>query len=85
MEFSKAIQIKKLVTSWNKDRVTFDYGYVKCECMMFSLGNWSVTLKPVDTKIFFSHEVASLIKLCGDGSIVFIIGSTGCGPYIDMQ
>lgn len=85
MKFSKAIQIKELVTSWNKDRVTFDYGYVKCECMMFSLGNWSVTLKPIDTSLFFSHEVESLIKLCGDGGVRFIIGSTGRGPYIDMQ
>lgn len=85
MKFSKAIKIKKLVTSWNKDRVTFDSGHVECEFMMFSLGHWSVTLRPVGTKLFFTMELDELMKLYAEGGLQFIIGSTGSAPYIDMQ
>lgn len=85
MRFSKAVQIKKLVTDWNKDRSNFDYGYIKFECSMFSLGNWSVLLKPVDTRIFFSCELEQLITLYAGGGFMMIIGSLSDAPYIDMQ
>lgn len=85
MKFSKAIEIKKLVTSWNQDRSSFDYGYIKFECSMFSLGNWSVMLKPVDTCLFFSLELEQLLKLYAGGDFTMFIGSISAAPYISMQ
>lgn len=85
MEFSKAIQIKQLVTRWNKDRSYRDFGYIKFECSMFSLGHWSVLLKPVDTKLFFSLELEQLLTLYAGGGFMMVIGSFTDAPYIDMQ
>lgn len=85
MKFSKAIQIKELVTSWNKDRSFGDYGYVKFECSMYSLGNWSVLLKPVGTRLFFSLELEKLVTLYAGGGFMMVIGSLSDAPYIDMQ
>ena len=85
MRFSKAIQIKQLVTDWNKDRWDFGYGYVKFECSMFSLGNWSVILKPVDTCLFFSQELEQFLKLYSKGGFTMFIGSMGSAPYISIQ
>lgn len=85
MKFSKAIQIKQLVTSWNKDRSYSDFGYIKFECSMFSLGNWSVLLKPIDTSLFFSIELEQLITLYAGGGFMMVIGAFSDGPYIDMQ
>lgn len=85
MKFSKAIEIKKVVTSLNQDRGNFDYGYIKFECSMFSLGNYSVMLKPVDTRLFFSLEMEELLKLYAEGEFMMVIGASVDGPYIDMQ
>ena len=63
MTFSKAIEFKKVVNSWNRDRKEFGFGHVKFDALMFSDGGWSVDLKPVDVKIFTSLELDELLKL----------------------
>ena len=85
MVFSKAIQIKHLVNEWNKVRGSFDFGRIKFECYMFADGHWSVLLRPVDSRIFFSSELNQLVTLYADGGFIMHIGSLSDAPYIDMQ
>lgn len=85
MEFNKAIKIKKLVNSWNKDRKAADYGYVKFECEMFSLGKWSVELSAKGADLFFSDETRGLFRLYAEGGFSMRIYAYGNTPIIDMQ
>lgn len=85
MLFSKAIQIKQLVDSWNQNRWNFGYGYVKFECSMFRDGHWSVLLKLVNSNLFFSLELQELLKLDADGGFIMVIGAMDNAPYIDLQ
>lgn len=85
MLFSKAIQIKHLVNRWNKERSNLGHGCIEFECTMFSLGEWSVTLKPVGAQLFFTHEMDNLVQLYAWRGFRMMIGATSSGPYIDMQ
>lgn len=85
MEFNKAIKIKKLVNSWNKDRKAADYGYVKFECEMFSIGKWSVELSAHVAELFFSDEMRSLLKLYSEGGFSMRVHAYDNIPMIDMQ
>ena len=85
MTFSKAIEIKKVVNSWNRDRKEFGFGHVKFDALMFSDGCWSVDLKPVDVKIFTSLELDELLKLYAKGGFHMVLTSLNNAPIIDMQ
>ena len=85
MEFNKAIKIKKLVNSWNKDRKAADYGYVKFECTMFSIGKWSVELSARGADLFFSDETRDLFRLYAVGGFSVRIFAYDNVPIIDMQ
>lgn len=85
MRFSKAIQIKHLVTNWNKDRSYCGFGYIEFKCSMFSDGEWNVLLKPVDSRLFFSIELEQLVTLYAGGGMMMCIGALTEVPYIDLQ
>lgn len=85
MEFSKAIKIKNLVNSWNKDRWDAGYGYVKFECEMFSIGKWSVMLSAKEVELFFSDEIRGLLKLYAEGGFSMRVFAYNNVPSIDMQ
>lgn len=84
MEFNKAVKIKKLVNSWNKDRKAADYGYVKFDCQMCSIGKWSVRLSSKGAALFFSDETRDLFKLYAEGGFSMRICAYDNIPIIDM-
>lgn len=85
MEFNKAIKIKELVNSWNKDRKDADYGYVKFKCEMYSIGKWSVELSAHVVVLFFSDEMKSLLKLYSEEEFSMIVNAFHNVPTIYMQ
>lgn len=85
MTFSKAIQIKHLVNLWNKDRSEGDFGFIAFGCVMFSLGHWSVEIKPMGNKLFFSQEMTQLITLHAGGGFIMFVSSRNDHPIIYMQ
>ena len=85
MTFSKAIQIKHLVNLWNKDRSEGDFGFIAFSCDMFSIGHWSVDIKPMGAKLFFSKEMNQLITLYAGGGFLMYVTSNNDHPYIHMQ
>lgn len=85
MLFSKAIQIKQLVTRWNKDRSYGDFGHIEFKCSMFSDGQWNVLLTLVDSRLFFSIELEQLVTLYAGGGFMMCIGALNDVPYIDLQ
>lgn len=85
MEFSKAIEIKNLVVSWNEHRKAAGFGFVKFECTMFSIGKWSVELSARGADLFFSDEMRDLLKLDSKGGFSMRIFAYDNVPIIDMQ
>lgn len=85
MTFSKAIQIKGLVNRWNQERKSADYGYIKFECEMFSIGKWSVDLSAVGAELFFSDETEQLLTLHAGGGFHMRISAFHNVPVICIQ